>query len=202
MRLDLKSPSVNPHWNVPLSIQSLIGEIVLARKNYDLWQIYLRQRIDTGPGHPHEIGIATSLIIQTSLIAERSLKTLLAQTNSTWNGANEHDLSKLFRKLSDDDQQRIQLQFNHPCFEANWLRLHEEKGDKVKDLLEIAKNNFRDWRYWMEGRPTGGGIPGPLLKVCAAAVLVCIWHLLVEQRIADLRFPINDLPFDVIGELS
>ena len=51
-------------------------------------------------------------------------------------------------------------------------------------------------------RYTGGGIPGPSLKVSAAINLVCIWHLLRAQGITPLVFPMTDLPFDVIGELS
>ena len=201
MRLDLTAPSVNSHWHVPHAIQSLIGETYLARRNFDIWQPYLAQRIEKGDEHAFERGIATSLIIQVSLVAERSIKTLLAQTDPSWNGVKEHDLIILYRQLDYQDRRLIQAQFDHPNFASNWLKVSDEKQSDVESLIDTAKRNFVDWRYSMERKRTGGGIPGPLLKASAAVNLVCIWHLLRAQQVAPLVFPIDDLPFDVIGEL-
>lgn len=183
-------------------MQSLIGEIFLARKNFDLWQPYLARRLETGKEHTFERGIATSLIVQTSLIAERSIKTLLAQVDPDWQGAKKHNLQLLFDQLDPVDKQRVETQFKNPSFASNWIRFHDSDRETVQSTIAIANNNFEDWRYTMERDRTSHGIPGPLLKSAAAISLVCIWHLLKVQDSVDPHFPIKDLPFDVIVELA
>lgn len=202
MRLDLTGPSVNPHWHVPGSIHSLIGEIYVARRIFDLWQPYLRRRLDEHHSHTYERGVATSLIIQAGLITERSLKSLIAQTQPKWEGTYEHDLWVLYSLLRTDDRIRIQTQFEHPTFATQWRRFSDPNDNIAENIIKIAKRNFTDWRYTMERSRTSNGVPGPLLKVAAAVNLVSIWHLLDGQESVGVSFPIDDLPFNVIGELK
>ena len=147
MRLDLTGPSVNPHWHVPGSIHSLIGEIYVARRIFDLWQPYLRRRLDEHHSHTYERGVATSLIIQAGLITERSLKSLIAQTQPKWEGTYEHDLWVLYSLLRTDDRIRIQTQFEHPTFATQWRRFSDPNDNIAENIIKIAKRNFTDWRY-------------------------------------------------------
>ena len=202
MHLDLAVASANPHWHVPSSVQSLIGELYVARKVFDLWQPYLHHRLSGQKEHSYERGIATSLIVHAGLIAERSLKSLVAQTQSQWAGTNKHDLWILFELLSHQEKVRIKTQFQHPSFASQWSRFVGPDDTDVENIINTTRHNFVEWRYTMERSRTGNGLPGPLLKVGAAVVLVCIWHLLTGQHGAEVTFPINELPFSAIPELN
>ena len=119
-------------------------------------------------------------VVTTSLIAERAIKTLIAQVSpkgKPWshkNGGDGHDLTGLFRqRINPLDQAAVQHRFEAlPSF---WSQYAETSS--VEDILEVASSNFLDWRYAMEPGGASGGVPKPLLKVSVAFTLVGIERL-------------------------
>ena len=100
--LYLGGPSINPYWNVPLALHSLEGEIETARKIIELWEPLLNHRLAANEEHLHELGTATVAVMVTAVIAERGLKSLIAQTQPTVKpptGRNGHKLDYLFGQL-------------------------------------------------------------------------------------------------------
>ena len=177
----LGGPSVNPHWNVPRALHSLEGEIEAARKVIEVWEPFLQHRLAGNKEHPYELGIATTAVILTSIVAERAIKSLIAQTQpgvKPWQlpglkPREHHELSKLFGKLQPEQQRECQTQFQQlPTF---WLE--DWDGDEIEDVFGIANSSFVDWRYTMEPKATTGGIPKGVLKAAVAVKLVCWRHL-------------------------
>ena len=127
-----------------------------------------------------ELGTAAACVVATSLIAERSIKTLIAQVapnEKPWSGvppSNRHNLIWLFQqKLDSQVQADVENQLETlPKF---WLDYAETSS--VADILTISKTNFEDWRYAMEPSGATGGVPKPLLKVSVALTLVGVSHL-------------------------
>ena len=171
-------PSINLHWHVPIALHSLEGEIVAARKVVEIWEPFLRHRVTENKEHVYELGTATTAIILTSIIAERAIKSLIAQTQPNvkpWQlpglkPREHHELSKLFGKLRPEQQQECQMQFQG--LPASWLEYWE--GDDIEDVFRIANSSFVDWRYTMEPKATTGGIPKGVLKAGVAVKKVLL----------------------------
>ena len=232
-RTYLGGPSANPFWNVPLSLKSLCGEIEAAQILIQAHAPLLEQRLSGNEEVLSELGIATTCVVTTSLIAEKAIKTLVAQTKhreKPWSrrlfpGLKGHDLAALFRqRLNPADQDAVQRQlealpvfWNHYAetrsLEEIRQRLNPADQDAVQrqlealpvfwnhyaetrsleEILDIASNNFDDWRYAVEGGGATGGIPKPLLKVSVAFTLVGINRLsqwqAMQARAKDGKSP-------------
>ena len=78
-RIYLLGPSANPFWNVPRALKSLCGEIEAAQILIRAWEPLLNHRIAGNNEALTEVGIATTCVVTTSLVAERAIKTLIAQ---------------------------------------------------------------------------------------------------------------------------
>ena len=61
---------------------------------------------------------------------------------------------------------------------------HDADTSTVDRILEIASDNFVDWRYTMEPKGVTGAVPKPLLKVAVAITLVAI-HRLTQWQVAN-----------------
>ena len=139
----------------------------------------MEQRIKTGKESLFELGTATACVVATSLIAERAIKTLIAQVapnQQPWSGvtrSNRHSLIWLFeQKLDSQVQAEVECQlWTLPEF---WIDYAETNS--VAKILRLSSTNFEDWRYAMEKGATGG-VPKPLLKVAVALTLVGVSHL-------------------------
>ena len=97
-------PSASRFWNVPLALKSLCGEIEAAQILIQAHEPLLRRRLAGSNETLTELGMATMCVVTTSLIAERAIKTLIAQVSpkekpwSRKNGGDGHDLTGLFRQ--------------------------------------------------------------------------------------------------------
>ena len=164
----LGGPSANPDWNIPLQLKSLCGEIDAAQMLVQLHEPLLDQRL-TGHGEAlNEIGVATTCIVVTSMIVERSIKTLLAQTQPTAKPKHGHALLTLFKDHLGPAHQGL-AQHHLETLPSFWADYAETSS--VLDIVEIASDNFVDWRYAAELSSVKNGIPKPLLKVGVALTL-------------------------------
>ena len=94
-------------------------------------------------------GFSSCLVMSVTMIAEMSLKTLLAQEGRTpsefrrWS----HDLRKLYGKLKDETKARIREKYDtlgRPY--SDW------KGpDDLETIIQKERHNFVSWRYLAEG---------------------------------------------------
>lgn len=184
----LGGPSANPFWNVPLSLKSLCGEIEAAQILIQAHEPLLEHRLAGNDELLTELGIATTCVVTTSLIAEKAIKTLVAQTKhreKPWSpkllpGLKGHDLAALFRqRLNPADQDAVQRQLE--TLPAFWNHYAETRS--LEEILDIASNNFNTWRYAIERGGATGGVPKPLLKVSVAFTLVGIDRLTQWQAI-------------------
>lgn len=193
-RIYLGGPSANPYWNVPLALKSLCGEIEGARILIQAHDPLLNHRLAGFKETLTELGIVTVGIVTTSLIAERAIKTLIAQTKplekpwSRKDAIDGHNLSGLFSKrLNGEDQAAVQHQLETlPMF---WK--YYADTSTVDGILKIASDNFVDWRYAMEPKGVTGGVPKPLLKVAVAITLVGIHRLTQWQSANQLAAPLG-----------
>lgn len=173
----LGGPSANPNWHIPRALHSLEGEIEAAKKVIEMWEPYLNHRIAGNKEHTNELGIATVAIMLTSVIVERAIKTLIAQTQPDVKPEHTHKLLVLFKKLHPSVQQEVQSQFE--TLPVAWQRYSDDIS--IEKVLRIADASFVDWRYTMEPRATTGGIPKPVLKAAIAFKIVCWTHLQAWQ---------------------
>ena len=191
-RIYIGGPSANPYWSIPLALKSLCGEIEGARILIQAHEPLLNHRLEGFKETLTELGIATICIVTTGLIAERAIKTLIAQTKplekpwSRKDAIGGHNLSGLFgKRLNADDQAAVQHQLETlPSF---WK--HYADTSSVDEILKIASDNFVDWRYAMEPKGVTGGVPKPLLKVAVAITLVSIHRLTQWQADNQLAAP-------------
>ena len=191
-RIYLEGPSANRYWNVPLALKSLCGEIEAARILTQAHEPLLSHRVAGFRETFTELGIATICVVTTSFIAERAIKTLIAQTKpqekpwSRKDAIDGHNLSGLFcQRLDAVDQAAVQHQLeNLPCF---WD--HYADTSTAERILDIASNNFVDWRYAMEPKGAAAGVPKPLLKVAVAFTLVGIDRLNQWQAANHISAP-------------
>ena len=181
-RIYLGGASANPFWNVPLALKSLCGEIEAAQILIQAHEPLLEHRLAGNEEVLTELGIATTCMVTTSLIAEKAIKTLVAQTKhreKPWSakllpGLKGHDLAALFSQrlnAADQDAVRRQLETLPPFWN------HYAETRSLEEILDIASNNFDDWRYAVESGGATGGVPKPLLKVSVAFTLVGINRL-------------------------
>ena len=175
-RIYLLGPSANPFWDAPRALKSLCGEIEAAQILIEAHEPLLNHRLAGNKEALTELGIATTCVVTTSLIAEKAIKTLVAQTKpqeKPWSpkllpGVKGHDLSALFKqRLNPMDQNAVQRQLETlPDF---WNHYSETRS--VEEILDIASDNFVDWRFAAESGGAPGGVPKPLLKVAVAFTL-------------------------------
>ena len=191
--------SVNPYWHVPAALQSLEGEILAAQNAIAEWEPYLAYRLSGNGEHIYERGMVTPCIIQTAIIAERAMKTLIAQTQPHANPKRTHKLIQLYKALSTSVQQQVQMQYE--ALPESWARYAVENVGKhiessVEAVMNQASDNFTDWRYTMERYSTTNGIPKLLLKASVAIKFVCWRHLQAWQEGKELvNFsPITNVP--------
>ena len=190
-RIYLGGASANPYWNVPLALKSLCGEIEGARILIQSHDPLLSHRLAGYKERWMELGIATICCVTTGLIAERAIKTLIAQTKplekpwSRKDAIDGHNLSGLFReRLNAEDQTAVQHQLETlPVFWKNYA-----DTDTADNILKIAGDSFVDWRYAMEPQGATGGAPKPLLKVAVAITLVGV-HRLTQWQAANRVSP-------------
>lgn len=197
--LNLAADSVNSHWHVTAALQSLEGEILVAQNAIAEWEPYLAYRLAGNGEHIYERGMVTMCIIQTAIIAERAIKTLIAQTQPTTNPKRTHKLNELYKQLSVSVQQQVQMQYD--ALPEIWARYTVETVGKdtegsIEAILTQASDNFIDWRYTMERNSTTNGIPKLLLKASVAIKFVCWRHLQAHQEGKEIiNFsPITNLP--------
>ena len=197
-RIYLLGPSANPFWNVPRALKSLCGEIEAAQILIRAWEPLLNHRITGNNEALTEVGIATTCVVTTSLVAERAIKTLIAQAKpqeKPWGpkdrrkgqkGQDGHNLKVLFsQRLDPLDQNAVQRRLEAlPDF---WSRYAEV--DTVGNILDIASDNFVDWRYAAEPGGVTGGVPKPLLKVAVALTLEGIGRLTLWQAANQVAAP-------------
>ena len=194
-RIYLGGPSANRFWNIPFALKSLCGEIEAAQILIQAHEPLLNYRLVNRREALTELGIATTCVVTTSFIVERSIKTLIAQTNpkekpwSRKDAIDGHDLNGLFRRRLDPvDQAAVQHQLETlPSF---WN--HYAETNTVEGILDIASNSFLDWRYAMEPREVKGGVPKSLLKVAVSVTLVGIDRLNQWQVSNQISAPTND----------
>ena len=79
-KIYLGGPSANSDWNVPVQLKSLCGEIDAAQMLVQMHEPLLNRRLAGHGESLTELGVATMCIVATSMIVERSIKTLVAQT--------------------------------------------------------------------------------------------------------------------------
>ena len=197
--LNFGADSVNPHWHVPAALQSLEGEILAAQNAIAEWEPYLAYRLSGNREHIYERGMVTLCIIQTAIIAERAVKTLIAQTQPHANPKRTHKLIQLYKALSTPVQQHVQIQYE--ALPESWARyavenIGEEIESSVEAVMSQASDNFTDWRYTMERDCTTNGIPKLLLKASVAIKFVCWIHLQASQEGRELvNFsPVTNVP--------
>ena len=203
--LNFGADSVNPHWHVPAALQSLEGEILAAQNAIAEWEPYLAYRLSGNGEHIYERGMVTLCIIQTAIIAERAVKTLIAQTQPhanpkrTHGTHGTHKLIQLYKALSTPVQQHVQMQYE--ALPESWARyavenIGEEIESSVEAVMSQASDNFTDWRYTMERDRTTNGIPKLLLKASVAIKFVCWRHLQASQEGRELvNFsPVTNVP--------
>ena len=168
MQIYLKGPSANLEWNVPRQLKSLCGEIDAAQVLVQMHEPLMARRL-TGHGEPlTELGVATMCVVATSMIVERSIKTLIAQTQPNVKPPWKHQLATLFKDHLDPAYQSL-AQYHLETLPAFWADYAETSS--VLDIVEIASDNFVTWRYTAEPEGAGNGIPKPLLKVGVALTL-------------------------------
>ena len=173
-------------------MKSLCGEIEAARILIQAHDPLLDHRLAGFGEITTELGIATISVVTTSFIAERAIKTLIAQTKpheKPWSRSDAidgHNLSGLFcQRLDAVDREAVQHQLQTlPVF---WK--HYADTSTVEEILEIASSNFVDWRYAMEPKGATGGVPKPLLKVAVAFTLVGIDRLNQWQAVNHISAP-------------
>ena len=166
----LPPQSTNPHWHIPRALESLEGEVEAARLVIGLWEGYSRWRLQGLGQRKGELGTATSAIVLSSMVAERALKTLHAHCLPTSAPPRTHALVEIYDEIDATTQSEVESQFRNMPNEWDGY----DDNATVAAILQIADHNFVDWRYTMEPRSTGGGIPKPLLRVAAAVVMVCM----------------------------
>ena len=174
----LGGPSVNPHWNVPRQLKSLCGEINAAQMLVQVHEPLLNQRL-AGHGEAlNELGVATMCVVATSMIVERSIKTLIAQTQPDAKPPWTHPLVTLFKDHLGSAYQGL-AQHHLENLPDVWADYAETSS--VLDIVEIASDNFVRWRYVAEAEGANNGIPKPLLKVGVALTLAGV-NLLSEWQ--------------------
>ena len=145
-----------------------------------MWDPLLNHRTAGNKEHLQELGTATIAVIVTSAIAERALKSLIAQTQPNVkppSGRDGHDLRMLFGKLYPQVQQ--QLKTHLETMPDIWAQYWE--GDNIEEVFRIADTNFVDWRYTMEPKAVSGAIPKGVLKAAVAVKTVCWAYLKIWQ---------------------
>lgn len=177
--------SPNPHWHVPRALHSLFGEVNTAYWLVNRWAPQMEHRLQTGKWLTEELGTATICITAISAIAERAIKTLIAQTQPDA-PERSHKLADLFNELDSATKSAVRMEFD--ALPRLWEDEYLSSSDTVDSLLRTANTNFVDWRYTMEPEATGGGMPKPLLAVCAATTVVGIKMLREWQRANGLRW--------------
>lgn len=178
-RIFLGGPSANEYWNVPLALRSLSGEIEAAQSLIGLWEPLSERRTRSGEAWT-ELGLVTACIMLAGHIAEVALKTLIAQAepdDEPPKGPDGHNLSSLFNRLDPSTQEKIQRRLETM---PDYWKQFAETGS-AKEVLDIARDNFIDWRYAMEPTGANRGIPKPLLKVAVAITLVGVHDLMQWQ---------------------
>lgn len=177
----LGGPSANPFWNVPLTLHSLCGEIEAADILIHAHDPLLNIRLAGIRKTTKELGIATTCVVVTSLVAEKAIKTLIAQTKPQQKLRQTHRLSELFlEELDLAEQDAVQRRYETlPSF---WD--HYVESFTVEGVLDIVSDNFVDWRYATEPGGAQGGLPKPLLKVAVAVTLVG-FERLTQWQIAN-----------------
>lgn len=184
----LGGPSRNPHWHIPRALHSLCGEIEAADILIHAHEPLLQHRVGGHKEATTELGIATACVVMTSLIAERAIKTLIAQTRPQDSPPRGHSLSELFgRHLPHAIQDEVQRTFESlPSFWPHYL-----ETSTVQGVLRTTTSNFVDWRYTMEPKSVTGGLPMPLLKVAVAVTLAAIDRLTEWQRANNIAAPVS-----------
>ncbi|MYL10231.1 MAG: hypothetical protein F4015_12365 [Acidimicrobiia bacterium] len=177
--------SPNAHWHVPRALHSLLGEVDTACWLVNRMAPQAEHRLQTGHSLPEEIGTVTICITSISAVAERAIKTLAAQTQPTA-PKRTHKLAVLFNGLDAATKSAVREEFG--ALPRLWQDEYLSNSDTVDGILETANTNFVDWRYTMEPKATEGGIPKPLLAVCAATTLVGIRMLREWQKANGLRW--------------
>ena len=177
-----------------MALKSLCGEIEGARILIQAHDPLLSHRLAGFKETLTEFGIATTCVVTTGLIAERAIKTLIAQTKplekpwSRKDAIDGHNLRGLFReRLNAEDRMAVQHQLETlPMF---WK--HYADTSTAADILSIASDNFVDWRYAMEPKGVTGGVPKPLLKVAVAITLVGIHRVTQWQAANHVSAPLG-----------
>ena len=134
------------HWCIPYANWVAHGMLDFVRSTIATREAYKR----SGKAPEGAVaGFSSCLVMSVTMIAEISLKTLLAQEGRTpsefrkW----KHDLRKLYGKLKDETKTRISEKYDslgRPY--SGW------KGpDDLETTIGKERHNFVSWRYLAEG---------------------------------------------------
>ena len=173
--LRLIGRGVNEDWNVPQALELLQGVQASGVLLLQKLDTHLQQR-DTGGGkHPELIGSAVSATVLVSYGTEIAIKTLLAQTKPSKCPPHSHDLLRCFAELDEEVQAEVAaaLMSMEPVGGADWIG----ENPDVRNILEVGRTNFVDWRYLPEEGTVGGGAPKSLINVMQAVRQVCLTHM-------------------------
>lgn len=171
--LNLKGRGVNPHWCVPRTLHSLIGELELSMKIIEAWEPLLEERLRTKEELTQELGFATVAVMVTAIAAEKALKSLISQTQPHQEPPRTHSLADLFNHLDPATQQQLNTEFE--SMPSSWQEYWG--GTDIREVFQIADKCFVDWRYTMEPGNVTGGIPKGVVRATVAVYAVCVSHL-------------------------
>ena len=171
--VNLRGSSANPYWHVPRALHSALGEIEAAKHLISLWEPYRDHRLREGSEDTLELGLATCAVINTALIVEKALKTLLALQVSGSRPRRWHSLNDLFDELEPNTKQDICVAFREVVRrnEGYW------EDDDFDSVLTTASATFVKWRYGAEPNGATGGIAKGVLLAGLAIVCVGVTRL-------------------------
>ena len=180
MTIHLSGKGVNPHWNVPRSLEMLQGLQRAGILLIEELDKHIGQR-DSGRGqHPDMMGNATASILVTSYTVEIAIKALHAQTKPNEKPPNGHDLNCLFSALRQATQVEAEHMFKTmpPIGQSDWVG----ENPDIRGVIKTGRENFVDWRYLPEKQTINNGVPKGLINVSEALRRVCLQHALKSSR--------------------
>lgn len=176
--IHLPGPGVNPHWNVHKGLEDLQG---ITKGTMLLIEELDKQIVQRDKGKrplPDLIGIAECATMVAAYAAEIAIKTLIAQTQPKQKPLASHDLLKLFDQLDQDMQEKVQNTFKTmtPIGQPNWINANKN----LRQIIDIGRNNFVDWRYRAENKDIKNGVPKALINVVVTIRKVTLDLVLVQ----------------------
>lgn len=165
------APDLELHVQRYLGAQLLGGLIESSRILVEQWLAVARPRLQGGPQHPHELGLAASIMMMASFAAEVALKQIHL-TAADEEPRHTHNLAVLVGNLPSGARSQLYAAWESASTPVAHALADLWKGD-LDQLLEMCPNGFEEWRYLYETRPTNG-VPALLLRLAVAAANVAV----------------------------